>query len=281
MPHGALSLQEVKEKYRTPRDKDAKSSWWAKNTYIRLAVPIGAFLLRTGISANQVTVLWIVVGMAGCLLLAIPSRIVTLFACLCLFMHMVLDFTDGIVARGRQHVSSTGIFLDRIGHDLIFPCSMFALAFRGTRIFPPVFILTTGFLAAISFFLYNNNRRSKVLSYLFLQKQLKYHMFLELVNHRKEGETQKGQFSAEAQQSSLFVKLKGIFRRVHWVWTPEKYWIIIYVSALLNQLEWLPIFYAVTTVPLFIVSVYHQVCCGDRWVESYLVEPQTATDWGH
>ena len=272
------SLRGIREKYRLPRDRDIKSKWWTSHVYSLASVPFAALFLRMSLSANQVTVIWIMIGMIGVVLLAFPFRWTTLVGCLCFFLHTTLDFSDGIVARARHHVSSTGIFLDRIGHDLIYPSLMFALSIRGIKYFPPAWILTTGFIASLTFFLYNNNRRSKLLSYLVWQRQLGYRRFLTLITTKASGDVLKGNTFQVAQKVSW---QRLVFRKIQWIWTPGEFLLIVYGSAVLGILQWLPIFYAVTTAPLFVFSVYHQVRSQDHWIEPYLIETQTATDWQH
>ena len=273
-----LSLKELKEKYRLPRDRDARINRWAKNVYSQAAVPVAALVLRTPLTANQVTVIWIILGVVGSVFLAVPFRWSAWAGALCVFLHTVLDFSDGVVARARHNVSSTGIFLDRIGHDLIYPFLMFALALRGTKDWPPTFILTVGFVASLAFFLYNNNRRSKVLSYLFWQKQLKYQRLRTLIENMEQQRESPNLY--EGTQEKIGVG-QALFRKFQGIWGPEKFLVIVYIGVFLDVLQWIPIFYAVTTVPLFVISVYHQVRCNDRWVELYLAELQTATDWQH
>ena len=287
------SLRGIREKYRLPRDKDIKSQWWVNNVYSPASVPLAAIFLRTSLSANQVTVIWMIIGMVGVALVAFPFGWTTLGGCLCLFLHTTLDFADGIVARARHTISSTGIFLDRIGHDLIYPSLMFSLAIRGIRYFPPTWILITGFIASLTFVLYNNNRRSKILSYFFWQRQFKYHRLRMLIEEGIRGDVPKGDtplydVSSRGRVSPLFgasspdQKMNWrrlVFRKLQWIWGPEKFLLIVYGSAVLGILQWIPIFYAVTTVPLFICSVYYQLKSQDRWVEPYLIESQSATDW--
>lgn len=83
--------------------------------------------LRLGFSANQVTVLQAVAGLAGAVCLAFPSPALSIAGIVLLQLGYLLDNVDGEVARFRQQVSLTGKYLDTLGHELVVPCMYFAL----------------------------------------------------------------------------------------------------------------------------------------------------------
>ncbi|HET7279738.1 MAG TPA: CDP-alcohol phosphatidyltransferase family protein [Dermatophilaceae bacterium] len=94
---------------------------WAGALYLRhLSLYVTRALLPTGISANGVTWLMIVVGLLGCLALALPLPWLwgPLLAALAMQVQVLLDCSDGEVARWRQRFSPAGIYLDRVGHYL-------------------------------------------------------------------------------------------------------------------------------------------------------------------
>ncbi len=75
---------------------------------------VGRALLRTPISPDQITILSGVAGVsAGIALWYSADRpALRLVAALLLFVSVVLDCTDGYVARMRQQISRTGVILD-------------------------------------------------------------------------------------------------------------------------------------------------------------------------
>src|SRR3954451_13281041 len=79
-----------------------------------LARIVGRALLRTPITPDQITILSGVTGvLAGVVLFASANRpALRLVAALLLFTTVVLDCTDGYVARMRQQISRTGVILD-------------------------------------------------------------------------------------------------------------------------------------------------------------------------
>ena len=83
--------------------------------------------LRLGLTANQVTVMQGVVGLAGSVCLAGPSSTCLLLGIALLQFGFVLDNVDGEIARFRSQVSITGKYLDTIGHELVIPTMYFGI----------------------------------------------------------------------------------------------------------------------------------------------------------
>jgi phosphatidylglycerophosphate synthase len=92
---------------------------WAGRLYIRRLSPYATRLfLRTRITPNGVTWLMIVVGLAAAALVSLPGVITAVGAVLLIQLQILLDCSDGELARWLQRSSPVGIYLDRIGHWL-------------------------------------------------------------------------------------------------------------------------------------------------------------------
>jgi phosphatidylglycerophosphate synthase len=92
---------------------------WAGALYIRhLSIYATKALLPTRISPNGVTWLMIVVGVVGAFAIPFGGLVGPLVAALAMQLPILLDCSDGEVARWRQRFSPAGIYLDRIGHYL-------------------------------------------------------------------------------------------------------------------------------------------------------------------
>ena len=90
---------------------------WAGRLYMRRLSPYCTrLLLRTPLSANAVTGLMIVVGLAAAAVLTLPGVVAALGAVLLIQLQLLLDCSDGEVARWREQRSPVGVYLDRIGH---------------------------------------------------------------------------------------------------------------------------------------------------------------------
>lgn len=90
----------------------------------RLSIRITRVLLPTGISANQTTVIGIVIGLVGAALLAIDEYWAQILAIALLQLSFVLDFCDGEIARFERDVEGVtsgagGAYLDWVGHYYI------------------------------------------------------------------------------------------------------------------------------------------------------------------
>ncbi|MCI0694910.1 CDP-alcohol phosphatidyltransferase family protein [candidate division KSB1 bacterium] len=121
-----VSLKELRQfKHRVnPEERQGAYGYY----FIRpLSLYVTYIALRLGLTANQVTVLQTLVGLAGATFLAFPSTAMAITGIFLLQFGFVLDNVDGEVARFRRQVSITGKFLDTIGHELVIPSMYFAL----------------------------------------------------------------------------------------------------------------------------------------------------------
>jgi phosphatidylglycerophosphate synthase len=92
---------------------------WAGRLYIRRLSPyLTRLLLRTSITPNGVTWLMIAVGLLAALVLTVPGVIAAVAAVLLIQVQILLDCSDGELARWKDMKSPLGVYLDRIGHWL-------------------------------------------------------------------------------------------------------------------------------------------------------------------
>ncbi len=95
------------------------SEHWAGNYLRRGSIHLTRLLLPTGISANGVTWMFIGVGIVGALVLVLPGWWPFLVCALLIQLHILIDCSDGEVARWREQQSAAGIYIDRVGHYLV------------------------------------------------------------------------------------------------------------------------------------------------------------------
>jgi phosphatidylglycerophosphate synthase len=92
---------------------------WAGKLYMRRLSPyLTRLLLHTPITANGVTWLMIACGVAAAAVLSLPGLAAAVGAVLLIQLQLLLDCSDGEVARWRGVKSTAGVYLDRIGHWL-------------------------------------------------------------------------------------------------------------------------------------------------------------------
>jgi phosphatidylglycerophosphate synthase len=101
---------------------------WAGRLYIRRVSPyLTQRLIPTPLTPNAVTWLMIAVGVAAAVLLAIPGVWTALGAVVLVQLQILLDCSDGELARWRRQFSPKGIYLDRLGHyvtETLFPVAL-------------------------------------------------------------------------------------------------------------------------------------------------------------
>ena len=116
---------------------------WAGRLYIRRASPyLTRQLIRTRLTPNAVTWLMIGVGVLAAGLIAIPGVWTALGAVLLIQLQILLDCSDGELARWRRQFSPVGIYLDRFGHYLTETLFPIALGIRCDEV-------TLGLIAAV------------------------------------------------------------------------------------------------------------------------------------
>jgi phosphatidylglycerophosphate synthase len=96
--------------------------------YMRRFSPhVTRLVLPTRISADTVTGATLVAGLAAAALLTLPGILPAAGAVLLIQLQMLLDCSDGEIARWRRQFSAAGIYLDRMSHyvtETAFPIAL-------------------------------------------------------------------------------------------------------------------------------------------------------------
>jgi phosphatidylglycerophosphate synthase len=125
---------------------------WAGRLYVRRFSPyLTRALIPTGISPNAVTWLMILDGLAAAALLTLPGVLPAIGAVLLIQLQILLDCSDGELARWKGVSSPVGIYLDRIGHYLTETALPIALGVRADGGWDSLGAWTTLGLAAAVF----------------------------------------------------------------------------------------------------------------------------------
>jgi phosphatidylglycerophosphate synthase len=104
---------------------------WAGKFYMRKLSPYATLLFaRLGWSPNMVTVAFIVSGILGGVLAAVPGVLAAIGVLVLYQLYLLFDCSDGELARYTQRFSPAGVFLDRMGHYI---CEALLLAGLGVR----------------------------------------------------------------------------------------------------------------------------------------------------
>ena len=127
-PAGAPAREQAEKLLRgleNPRD-----GYFDRLLYRRLSRPLTAYLLHTRVTPNALTVVGILAGIAGGLLLGLPDAGATLVAILLLLASSVLDCSDGELARLRFAESRLGHWLDVTGDTVVHLALLGGIALR-------------------------------------------------------------------------------------------------------------------------------------------------------
>jgi hypothetical protein len=111
---------------------------WAGRLYMRSISPFFSWLfIRVGFAPNQLTGLMVVCGMLGGVAVALPLSppglpwlLGAVAGALLVQAYLLLDCSDGEVARFTGKTSVTGVYLDRIGHYLSEVALLVGLGYR-------------------------------------------------------------------------------------------------------------------------------------------------------
>jgi phosphatidylglycerophosphate synthase len=118
MPTSRPSIAELRAATQPPQIFERNSGeHWAGRLYIRRLSPYATRLfLRLGLSPDAVTWLFVLTGVAAAAVLSIDGLLPVIGAVLLIQLQILLDCSDGEVARWQGRSSPRGIYLDRIGH---------------------------------------------------------------------------------------------------------------------------------------------------------------------
>jgi phosphatidylglycerophosphate synthase len=134
MPSSKPSIAELRAATQPPEIFARNSGeHWAGRLYIRRVSPYATRLfLRMGLSPNAVTWLFIATGVLAAAMLSVPGLAVAgaAAAFLLIQLQILLDCSDGELARWQQRFSVKGIYLDRVGHYLTESALPIALGVR-------------------------------------------------------------------------------------------------------------------------------------------------------
>ena len=144
------SVTELRAVAQPPTTMDRTSGeHWAGALYMRkLSIYATWALARTPISPNQVTGLMIVCGVAAGVVLAVPGPWAAVGAAVLVQVYLLLDCSDGELARWTGRTSITGVYLDRVGHYLAEAALLAGLGFRASATLPDWYTVL-GFAAAL------------------------------------------------------------------------------------------------------------------------------------
>lgn len=126
------SVAELRAVVHPPGLLDRRSGeHWAGRFYMRrLSLHATRVFLRLGWSPNQITWLMIAAGVLAGPVLLVPGLAGAVLGALLVQLYLLLDCSDGEVARWTGRTSTTGVYLDRVGHYLAEAALLAGVGFR-------------------------------------------------------------------------------------------------------------------------------------------------------
>jgi hypothetical protein len=112
------SIAELREATQ-PRSLFARNSGehWAGRLYVRRFSPyLTRAVIPTRVTPNAMTYAMIVAGVLAAVALSVPGVLTAIAAVLLIQAQILLDCSDGELARWRKQFSPAGIYLDRSAH---------------------------------------------------------------------------------------------------------------------------------------------------------------------
>ena len=98
--------------------------------------------LHTSITPNQVTFLYLIVGLLTALAYSCYGPVSFIVGYVLWHLYVILDVVDGEIARYRQMMSTRGAYLDYVTHYTVYPLLMFCIGYAFYRQFDqPVYLI--------------------------------------------------------------------------------------------------------------------------------------------
>jgi phosphatidylglycerophosphate synthase len=104
---------------------------WAGRLYMRKVSPAATWMFaRLGWSPNAVTAAFMVCGVAAGVVIAFGGLATAVAGAALIQAYLLLDCSDGELARWSQRTSATGVYLDGVGHYLAESALLVGLGLR-------------------------------------------------------------------------------------------------------------------------------------------------------
>ncbi|PRY01463.1 CDP-alcohol phosphatidyltransferase family protein [Allonocardiopsis opalescens] len=146
-----ISVAEVRAKGQPPGlTSRTNEEHWAGRLYMRAISPyVSAVFIRLGVPPNPITFLMMGCGVLAGAVAAFGGLWAAVAAVLAVQLYLLLDCSDGEVARFTGRTSATGVFLDRIGHYFAEIALLIGLGVRAQGAWEPGGWVVAGMAAAL------------------------------------------------------------------------------------------------------------------------------------
>jgi len=144
------SLAEFRQVAQPPGHLERRNGeHWAGVLYMRrLSVYVTWALAKTPVTPNQLTWVMTVAGVAAGFVLALPGLWAAVGAALLIQVYLLLDCSDGELARWTGKTSLAGVYLDRVGAYFAEAAVLAGLGWRASEVLPDWYTVL-GFAGAL------------------------------------------------------------------------------------------------------------------------------------
>ncbi len=131
--------------------KATEDSPVSRYVYRPLSRPMTVALLHTPITPNQVSYIVALIGLAGCVLTALPSQACLIWGAALVFLSCVIDGCDGEIARMKLQYSPFGAWLDTIIDELTQVSYFFAIGYHTYQHHPSSWLAASILLGGVMY----------------------------------------------------------------------------------------------------------------------------------
>ncbi len=196
------SLKEIINSLPEGRDKTFWISLWIRN----VSFSIAWLSIRLKLSANQITYISIVIGLAASYMTSFHGHIGAIIGAILFNLWLILDCTDGNVARIMKSTGGYGEFVDAVGGYIVVSLGIFSTGLNAVTtesiILPQEFekydFVSLGAIAAICL----------ILNQLIYQKHVNVS---DNISNKKQSISKDGKFTAFAKNMNLQLGFSGLF----------------------------------------------------------------------
>ncbi|MHB8484457.1 MAG: CDP-alcohol phosphatidyltransferase family protein [Candidatus Acidiferrales bacterium] len=204
--------------------------------YRKVSIYLSVPLAKLSVTPNQITVVWILLGLAGDVGLGFSQYWVRVTAAAIFQLSYILDYVDGEVARLQGRTSKRGFFLDLSGHCLIKTGIFLGVGYRIVASTGRLEYLILAFLACVSV--------SNLSSLYTFASYAGVSAWKKPDSHD----------TAPPPRASTLRRLLGLFGIL---FESPGIYALVFVAAVLERTEWLLLFYGICG-PLWFVFRTHE-----------------------
>ena len=112
------SFKEVVNRCKRRNNEAMEKLFWFSS---KISIHFSYLLIRLGVSADQATILFFLVGLTGSFMYIFESPLLTFLGYVFWRLHVIIDMSDGDLARFNQSFSIRGAYWDAVIHSILNP----------------------------------------------------------------------------------------------------------------------------------------------------------------